>query len=108
MAIDHAGFLRQALDSGVPLDAALAALRRHGATPIDSIKAVREVQKLPLIEAKRLVSESPAWDDIREAHERLAEILASLETDPPPEAVNGGSLSRAYTPGSDPATNSKR
>jgi hypothetical protein len=81
MAIDYAGFLRQALYSGVPLDVALAALRRHGATPIDSIKAVREVEKLPLIDAKRLVSESPAWEDIREAHERLAEILVALEAD---------------------------
>jgi hypothetical protein len=44
MAIDYARFLRQALDSGVPIDAALASLRRHGASTIDSIKAVRRGQ----------------------------------------------------------------
>jgi ribosomal protein L7/L12 len=56
MAIDYVGFLRQALDSGVPLDVALAALRRKGASPIESIKAIREVRKVPLIEAKRITT----------------------------------------------------
>ena len=80
MALDHAALLRELLDRGVSLDAALAAVRRRGASPIESIKAVREVRAVSLGEAKELVAGSPAWDDYREAHDRLvAEILAALE-----------------------------
>jgi len=81
MALECAAFLREALRRDIPLDAALAALRRRGATPIDSIKAVREVNAVSLGEAKRLVAESPTWDDVREAHDRLVEeLLAILES----------------------------
>jgi hypothetical protein len=78
MALDHAKFLSKALSRGVPLDAALSALRRNGATPIDSIKAVREVCGVSLGEAKKLVADSPTWDDIRDAHDRLVEDLISF------------------------------
>jgi ribosomal protein L7/L12 len=82
MALDPAAFLREALRRGIPLDAVLAALRQHGATPIESIKAVREVRGVGLGEAKQLVSTSPAWDDIREEHERFVEeIVAAFQAD---------------------------
>jgi len=60
----------------------LATLRAEGASAIDAIKAVREKQKVSLGDAKRIVLNSPAWIDAREAQVRLFdEILAALESE---------------------------
>lgn len=60
---DYSTLLREALNRGFSADLALAALRERGATLIDCVKAVREVQGLSLSEAKQLVDGSGAWSD---------------------------------------------
>ncbi len=71
MALDFATLLRSLLDRGVSLDSALAVLRGRDATKIDSVKAVWQVQAVSSREAKHVVDGSPAWDEIREPHDRL-------------------------------------
>jgi len=79
---DYTSLLRAAVSQGHPIDLVLATLREQGASPIDSIKAVREVSGVSLAEAKRIVSGSPTWDDIRESHAKFAnELLDWLETE---------------------------
>lgn len=70
MALDFVALLRGLIDLGDSLDSALAVLRVRGATHIDSIKAVRQVQAVSLREAIDLVGGSPAWDEIREPLDR--------------------------------------
>jgi ribosomal protein L7/L12 len=62
-------------------DAVLARLRADGFSPVDSIKVTRAVLQVSLAEAKRLVHESPAWTDQREAWDELhdAAVLASAD-----------------------------
>ncbi|GLY35102.1 hypothetical protein Amsp01_011260 [Amycolatopsis sp. NBRC 101858] len=66
------------LADGVPLDAVLADLREGGASPVDSIRAVRVLTAASLAEAKEIVHVSPAWADTRERHD---ELHRSLEQD---------------------------
>jgi hypothetical protein len=70
MALDFAALLRSLIDLGDSLDSALAVLRVRGATYVDSIKAVRQVQAVSLREAWDLVGASPAWDEAREPLDR--------------------------------------
>ena len=77
---DYAEILRGALQRGDSLDASLLLLRQQGATIIESIKAIREVNSIDLREAKRLVDDSQAWKDHRESHRLLIdEIISDLE-----------------------------
>ncbi|MEH0168491.1 hypothetical protein [Roseateles microcysteis] len=74
-----ADLLRQALRRGESLEGALSALRLHAVTPVEAIKAIHEVQKVGLGEAKEVFSSSPAWRAENEAADRMhAEILAEL------------------------------
>ena len=76
---DFSNELRKLLDDGAGLDSALAKIRERGATIIESIVAVRSVQKSDLVEAKRLVHDSPAWSDLRAQHEEFLDELERLE-----------------------------
>jgi ribosomal protein L7/L12 len=79
---DYVTLLRAAVLQGHPIDVSLAALREQGASPIDSIKAVREVTGVSLADAKRVVSESTAWDDIRESHAKFVhELVDAIEAE---------------------------
>ena len=80
---DYSTLLREATSRGYSLDLALTVLREQGASPIDSIKAVREVTGVSLTEAKKLVSGSKTWEDIRDSHARFVdEIADAFESDP--------------------------
>jgi hypothetical protein len=82
MALDCVNLLRNTLAAGAPLESGLATLREQGGTIIESIRAVREVQSVPLGEAKRIVAQSATWDDHRDNHDRMiAEILGAIEDD---------------------------
>jgi ribosomal protein L7/L12 len=82
MAADYPALLQEKLDQGVDLDTALTSLRSQGASILDSIKAVREVQAVSLGDAKQLVAGSPAWDDLREDHNRfIDETLAVFKAE---------------------------
>jgi ribosomal protein L7/L12 len=82
MGENFENLLQQALARDPELDSALAFLREHGVTIIDSIKAVRSVCRVPLGEAKQRVADSPTWEDVRDSHEQLVEsIIQSLEND---------------------------
>ena len=72
--------LRRLQDEEVTLDTALATLRERGYSLIDCIKAVREVRRVRLGEAKSLVSRSPAWSGLHKANVPLHDaLIASLQ-----------------------------
>lgn len=58
-------------ESGSSIDEALVELRRLGATQIQAVKALREVEGMDVGEAKRIVDSSTAWRDARESAESL-------------------------------------
>jgi len=62
---------RTMLASGADWEAVLTELRRLGASPIASIKIVRDVKGVSLRDAKEAVHFSGAWADRRVAHEAL-------------------------------------
>lgn len=62
---------RTVLEGGADWEATLAELRRLGASPIASIKVVRELKGISLGEAKDAVHFSRAWADRRVIHEGL-------------------------------------
>jgi ribosomal protein L7/L12 len=70
--------LASQLAAGVSFEAALASLHEQGASPVEVIKAIREVHGVSLGEAKRLFSESPAWRSESEAADRLHEELLAV------------------------------
>jgi ribosomal protein L7/L12 len=51
----------------------LRELRNRGAFQIESIKAVCQLARVPLGEAKEIVHFSPVWEDMRAASEALHE-----------------------------------
>jgi len=74
---------RTVLEGGADWEATLAELRRLGASPIASIKVVRELKGISLGEAKDAVHFSRAWADRRVIHEVLhahAEEAADLRS----------------------------
>ncbi len=74
----YAPHLRETLNEGASLEEALANLRAVGATPVASIKAIREVLGVSLGEAKVLFDASPAWQLEVEASRHLQEQLFRL------------------------------
>lgn len=63
-------------------DEALAELRRLGASPISCIIALGEVERVGLVAAKQILSESPSWADyVRMNDESLIAELQALEED---------------------------
>ena len=66
------------MDRGEPLDASLAALRQQGASIIESVRAVREANLVSsLMEAKRLVEASSAWEGGREARRQFVDEITA-------------------------------
>jgi hypothetical protein len=75
-----AALLASLLSQGVSLEAALAHLKVEGATPIEAIKAIAQVQAVSAGEAKRLFSQSPAWAKEVAAGDALhRQVIALLE-----------------------------
>jgi hypothetical protein len=69
-------------------DAVLQTLRTEGYSKNDCIRASVEVLRLPLADAKRLVHESDAWRDLRDADDEwhnalIGELSAEVGTDRP-------------------------
>ena len=75
-----ANVLRAALETGVLLEYGLKQLRALGATPMETILAIREAQSLSLAAAKQVFCASPAWvKEVRAGdalHEELVTLLA--------------------------------
>ena len=67
--------------SGKELDDVLAELRGRGASIIDSLKIVREVERVSLGEAKLIVDASPAWADMRSSNRELREAAIKVMDD---------------------------
>ena len=63
---------------GHDIQTALSLLRREGATIIESIAAVREVEGISLGEAKGVVADSQTWADHRRAHDRLVDAALKI------------------------------
>ncbi|MBK8474994.1 MAG: hypothetical protein IPL39_01445 [Opitutaceae bacterium] len=77
-----APLLRDQLARNASLEDGLRALREAGASPIDTIKAIREVMKTDLGTAKQLFSKSPAWKDVAAAAQILhEELVSSIKTE---------------------------
>ena len=62
---------RALLSAGRSRDEALGELRRTGASAIECLRAIHEVEGANLATAKRLFSESPSWSDIVENTEAM-------------------------------------
>jgi ribosomal protein L7/L12 len=79
---DFAPLLRSRLQGGASLEDALASLRQAGATPVGTIKAVREVLGVDLREAKGIFDASPAWRlEAAAGHQLHEEVLRMLRED---------------------------
>jgi len=63
------------------MDEALSQLRADGASIIESVKAVHDVQGCDLAQAKRVVHFSNAWSDVeRQQHEHFHdELIKGIE-----------------------------
>jgi hypothetical protein len=61
---------------GRTVDSVLADLRADGFSMIDCIRVVMKLQSCALPDAKRIVHESAAWADLRDAHEAAHAELA--------------------------------
>ena len=85
MKLDHmqhpTRLLRAALEAGTPLEAALFELRATGATPVETIKAISQVQGCGLGDAKQVFAASPAWaKEVQagtELHEQVLALISS-------------------------------
>jgi hypothetical protein len=62
-------------DDGARWDEILETLRAEGFSKVESIRATVEILRLPLADAKRLVHESRARADRRDADDRFHEVL---------------------------------
>ena len=70
---------RGLLGSGLSSEAALGEMRNRGATPIEAIRAIAEVQGSSLEEAKKIFASSPAWrNEVKAADELHEELLTQL------------------------------
>jgi hypothetical protein len=79
---------RSLREGGMGRDGALAEIRKAGASFIESIQAVKDVDGLSLGECKKVVHESPAWENEfrhRESFwdEAITALEMGLESDPP-------------------------
>ena len=82
--LDAERICREALRDGATREEILGRLHARGSTIIDAIKAIRAVFSISLGEAKRLVTEHPAWRAEVEANQPLhdeAERAAAKERD---------------------------
>lgn len=66
---------------GGDIDDVLTALRRDGATMIESVKVVRELESLPLEKAKEVVDASTTWNDRHSMNDRLREVAINALQD---------------------------
>ena len=70
---------RAMLETEIPMEEVLAALRRRGATVMQTITVIRGLTGISLREAKDLIHNSRAWSDVgRElatSHERLLDAI---------------------------------
>lgn len=74
--------LAERLEAGVEQNTALAELRAAGATPVDTIKTIRQVLDVELGKAKRIFLQCSAWKrEVEAADELHSEIIAVLDKD---------------------------
>jgi len=59
---------------GSSVEEVLASLRSEGATIVDCLKVVREVEGVRLGRAKEIVDSSDTWADVRESNERVRSL----------------------------------
>ena len=80
--------LREMLDHGSTVEAALVELRTSGASVIDCIAAVHLACGRDLRESKEIVHLSQAWSDMRGDHDQFHDLLERAVT-------NSGSIDRS-------------
>jgi hypothetical protein len=72
-------------NDGARWDAVLEGLRMESFSKVECIRATIELLRLPLADAKRIVHESRAWADRREADDRFHDVLvAELQAEASP------------------------
>ncbi|MGV9295025.1 hypothetical protein [Amycolatopsis sp. NPDC003676] len=72
---------RRLLGQGIELDEVIAELRRIGCPKIGCMDVLSRIAGVSLGEAKLLVHNSPAWDDVKKPDERSA-ALTGLRASP--------------------------
>jgi ribosomal protein L7/L12 len=60
---------------GAETETILSRLRASGATIIESLKVIRQIENINLTEAKRIVDSSATWADKRDGNERIRRML---------------------------------
>jgi hypothetical protein len=72
---------RELRTCGHDRDVALGVLRRSGASFIDCVRSVREVERMSLRDAKLVVHQSHAWSDDRQAREAFWDsVIRAIES----------------------------
>lgn len=66
---------------GCSLEEVLASLRSAGATMVESLKVVREVEGVRLGRAKEIIDSSATWADMRESNERIRSLAVEALED---------------------------
>jgi ribosomal protein L7/L12 len=80
--VDLKGLARRLRSEGIEWDEVLARLRCDGATIIESVKIVRELDSVTLGKAKDLVDSSIAWSDQFSENDALRKTaIEALEAD---------------------------
>ncbi|PQO32229.1 hypothetical protein DTL21_18545 [Bremerella cremea] len=67
------------MESNQDIEECLAMLRIHGASKIDTIKALRAFPSISLSEAKSIVHSSPVWQDVKERDEAFHHTFRAFQ-----------------------------
>jgi hypothetical protein len=78
MLIDRSKDLRRMLADGKTLNDSLRELRATGASIMDCIFAVEKIHRRGLADAKQTVHLSPAWADMKAAHDKFHNELEDM------------------------------
>ncbi len=80
--MDNPKALKEKLENGATFEEVLVYLRENNVSPVETIKAIKEVKNISLGEAKELFVDSKAWHDVAvEADKMHQDIIDAIEKD---------------------------
>ena len=83
---------REVIQAGGSQEEVLVAMRALSTNPFDALKALREIYRFSLADAKVVLARSSAWADLRGDHEAIEKAADAALGDsiPPPTDSTGG------------------